>query len=122
MYNNIVILIFRHEVLRPWFYISISIILGVILKDNRALCKYFCPVAVLQKIFMPFAILRMKISNERCTECKLCELNCQMDIELMKYKKENLKVMSSDCIQCRKCIDVCPRNAIFTSIGKKIGN
>ncbi|XRO77854.1 4Fe-4S binding protein [Methanocaldococcus sp. 10A] len=46
-----------------WFVSSLSIyyILGIIFafifKDNRAFCKYLCPIPIIQKIFGRFCII-----------------------------------------------------------------
>jgi len=47
-----------------------------------------------------------------CIDCYLCEKNCPMDIELLKYKNEGKRILSTECILCTTCQDVCPKNAI----------
>ncbi|HHY25887.1 MAG TPA: 4Fe-4S binding protein [Desulfitobacterium dehalogenans] len=39
------------------------------MQDNRAFCKYVCPIPVLQKIIFRFSLLKVKIDPERCIEC-----------------------------------------------------
>lgn len=43
------------------FYFLVGIILAYVLKDNRAFCKYVCPVAVLLKIGARFSMLRIAV-------------------------------------------------------------
>lgn len=99
-------------------YFAAGIILGWIFKDNRAFCKYACPVPVLQKITSRFAVMKVEINNEKCSECGLCEKNCPMDIRLLSYKRAGTRVGSTECILCATCIETCPRSAI--SITNKI--
>ncbi|MCD4746671.1 MAG: 4Fe-4S binding protein [Bacteroidales bacterium] len=98
-------------------YYIIAIFLAFRFKDNRAFCKYVCPIPVSQKLTSYFAILKQKVNNEKCTECGLCEKNCPMDIEILKYAKEGKRTLSTECILCNTCIDICPTNAIKTTLG-----
>ena len=79
-------------------YYAVAIVLAGFLKDNRAFCKYVCPIPTFQKILSRFALLKMSIDPEKCTECGLCEKNCPMRIELLQYKKESKRVLSTECV------------------------
>jgi ferredoxin-type protein NapH len=94
------------------FYFSVAILLTVILKDNRAFCKYVCPIPVLMKIGSRFSIWKINIDRKKCTECKLCELNCPMNVKLLSYMKSNQRINSSECIACQQCVNTCPEGAI----------
>lgn len=93
-------------------YYLAGLILVFLLKDNRALCKYFCPVPLIQKRFTRFSILHMEMDPEKCNGCGVCERNCPMNIELLKFNKDKTPVLSGDCILCRSCADGCPRDAV----------
>ena len=47
------------------FYFAVAIILTVVLKDNRAFCKYVCPIPVLMKFGSRFSIWKIKIEPDR---------------------------------------------------------
>lgn len=94
------------------FYFAVAIILTVVLKDNRAFCKYVCPIPVLMKFGSRFSIWKIKIEPEKCTECRLCETNCPMNVQLLSYMKNNQRVHSSECIACQQCVNVCPEEAV----------
>ncbi len=102
-------------------YYTIAIILAVILKDNRAFCKYVCPIPTFQKIFSRFALLKVKIDNDKCTECGLCEKNCPMNIKLLDYKRKNERILSTECIMCSTCSNVCPHEAVKFTFGFDCG-
>lgn len=93
-------------------YFTVGIFLAFVYKDNRAFCKYICPVAVLLKITSGFAVMKVEINQEKCIECGLCEKNCPMNIKLLAYKNAGKRICSTECILCTTCIEICPRSAI----------
>jgi polyferredoxin len=99
-------------------YYVVGITLAAVLKDNRAFCKYVCPVPVLQKIGARFALWRMKIDPDTCIDCGLCEKHCPMDIKLLDYKEAGQRILSTECIFCETCADVCPTSAISMSMNQ----
>ncbi|MEE4197294.1 MAG: 4Fe-4S dicluster domain-containing protein [Bacteroidales bacterium] len=94
------------------FYFSLAILLAVILKDNRAFCKYICPIPVFMKPGTRFSIWKIKIDKEKCTGCRLCEINCPMNVKLLSYMQNNQRIMSTECIACQQCVNTCPEGAI----------
>jgi polyferredoxin len=54
-------------------YYGLGFLLAVVLKDNRAVCKYVCPIPVLQKIGSRFSLMKINIKREKCVECFACE-------------------------------------------------
>lgn len=99
-------------------YYTLGIMLAIIFKDNRAFCKYICPIPVFQKITSRYAIMKIEINREKCIDCGLCEKNCPMNIKLLSYKEAHKRISSTECIMCTTCIEVCPRRAV--SITNKI--
>ncbi|ABR56414.1 4Fe-4S ferredoxin iron-sulfur binding domain protein [Methanococcus aeolicus Nankai-3] len=107
------------------YYLS-GIILAFAFNDNRAFCKYLCPIPPIQNILGRFSLIKMSIDKDKCVDCGLCEKNCPMDIKLLDYKNENKRILSTECILCSTCSSVCPKHAISTKIkfdfGKDILN
>jgi formate hydrogenlyase subunit 6/NADH:ubiquinone oxidoreductase subunit I len=64
----------------------------------------------------------MTIYKRKCSECGLCEKNCPMNIKLMDYKKQGKRILSTECILCCTCIDVCPEKAIHMTFKYDHGN
>lgn len=50
-------------------YYAIGIILAFAFRDNRAFCKYICPITVFLKPMSYFSLLRVKCDKERCVSC-----------------------------------------------------
>jgi polyferredoxin len=90
------------------YYIT-GISLALILKDNRAFCKYLCPITVFLKPMSYYSLMRFKPKAEKCVHCRLCERKCPMDVEVSNpaYNRKN----ATECILCGKCRKVCPQKA-----------
>lgn len=99
-------------------YFSIGFILAASMKDNRAFCKYFCPISVFLKISASRSRLRLIIDREKCIQCKACERACSMDIKLLAYAEQRQPVKSTECILCLECVNACPKGAIGTDRNK----
>jgi len=98
-------------------YYAVGVILAFVTKDNRAFCKYVCPIPVLMKPGARITLLRMQIDPAKCIDCRICEKNCPMSIKLLDYKNKNKRVSSTECIFCNTCANLCPTQAITSSFG-----
>ncbi|WP_051697955.1 4Fe-4S binding protein [Prevotella sp. 10(H)] len=96
-------------------YYSIGIILAVALKDNRAFCKYICPVSVIMKVTSGFALLKVDKTEKDCIDCKICEKRCPMEVKILNYIKSDKRVSSTECILCQSCISNCPKDVLRIS-------
>lgn len=102
-------------------YYSIGIILAFWLKDNRAFCKYVCPITTILKITTRFSLLKIRGNSEKCNECGVCMKMCPMDIRITDYTKNGLRILSTECILCQTCVNTCPTGALKVSFGLDIG-
>lgn len=98
-------------------YYAIGIGLAYTLKDNRAFCKYVCPIPTLQKIPARFALLKISGDVNRCTDCGACTKMCPMDINIPAYLHRGQRVLSTECILCLECVNVCAKDALKASFG-----
>ena len=60
-------------------YYGVGIILAFVLKDNRAFCKYICPVSVFLKPASYFSLMRIKIDTSKCISCGRCKKVCPIE-------------------------------------------
>jgi ferredoxin-type protein NapH len=102
-------------------YYATGIILAYALTDNRAFCKYVCPVAVPLKLATTFSLLRVQGKAERCNDCLACVKMCPMDIRIPDYIKNGQRVLSTECSLCQTCITVCAPEALKLSFGVDLG-
>jgi polyferredoxin len=98
-------------------YYLVGVALAFMLKDNRAFCKYVCPVSVPLKLGARYALLKVKGDATKCCERRVCEKVCPMDISIADYVARGERVLSSECILCQACISVCPEQALALSFG-----
>ncbi|GAB4511651.1 MAG: hypothetical protein OHK0046_10010 [Anaerolineae bacterium] len=103
-------------------YYATGIGLAFALKDNRAFCKYLCPIAVPLKFSTRFSLLKITgLTAEHCTTCEACVEMCPMNIRVKDYVIEGERVLSTECTLCQTCIHVCPHNALTLSFGLDVG-
>jgi polyferredoxin len=102
-------------------YYASAIPLAFALKDNRAFCKYLCPVPVLMKLGSRFALLKIAGEPERCNQCMACVKACPMDIRIPDYLMAGQRVLSTECILCQTCVSACPTNTLASSWGFDAG-
>ena len=102
-------------------YYAIGIILAYTLKDNRAFCKYVCPVSVPLKITSRFSVIKIGQGSGQCNDCDACEKLCPMDIRVSDYVLNNQRVLSTECSLCQTCITVCTQDALKLSFGFDVG-
>ena len=91
-------------------YYAIGIILAFAFRDNRAFCKYICPITVFLKPMSYFSLLRVKCDKERCVSCGKCKRVCPMNVDVTdnSRKREN----GTECILCMECVKACPKKAL----------
>ena len=103
------------------FYFASAIILAFTLKDNRAFCKYLCPIIAILKITSRFAFLKIEGDKEKCTQCGACNKACPMDINIMEYVSNGERVLSTECIFCLTCTTVCPEGILDDTFRMDVG-
>lgn len=92
-------------------YYIIGIILAYHLKDNRAFCKYICPITVFLKIGSKYSLLKIKYDKNKCDDCKKCYRSCPMDVDICSNDKN--KTNATECILCMSCAKSCKKNALY---------
>ena len=91
-------------------YYAVGIALAFAFRDNRAFCKYICPVTVFLKPASYFSLLRVKCDEEKCVSCGKCREVCPMNVNpsANSRKREN----ATECILCLRCVEECPKKAL----------
>ena len=108
---NIEKIMFISFVVGNIIYYIIGIILAFALKDNRAFCKYVCPIAVILKPASYYSMLRIKVNPDACISCGKCKKACPMDVDLLDIKRSRKN--GTECILCYECKKACPTKAIM---------
>lgn len=91
-------------------YYAVGIILAFAFKDNRAFCKYICPITVFLKPMSYFSLMRIKCDKEKCISCGKCKRVCPMDVDVPNNSRKRKN--GTECILCMECKNNCPKGAL----------
>lgn len=91
-------------------YYAVGIALAFIMKDNRAFCKYVCPITVFLKPMSYFSLMRVTCDAEKCISCGKCKRVCPMEVDVTNNARSRKN--GTECILCMECIEACPRDAL----------
>jgi len=108
--RNIEAVMFWSFIVGNVIYYVVGIVLAFVLKDNRAFCKYICPVTVFLKPASYFSLLRVRTDIEKCISCERCKKVCPMNVDILDRKRS--RENATECILCMECVKSCPKGAI----------
>ena len=108
--ENIERIMFLTFVVGNIVYYGTGIILAFAFKDNRAFCKYICPITIFIKPMSYFSLIRIKCDKEKCISCGKCKRVCPMNVDVTDNSRK--RVNGTECILCMECVKNCPMNAL----------
>ena len=108
---NMIQIMFWSFIIGNLVYYGIGISLAYALQDNRAFCKYICPITIFLKPASYFSLLRVKNDKDKCVSCGKCKKVCPMDVDMTDNSRKRLN--GTECILCLKCIDECPQKSLY---------
>ena len=91
-------------------YYAVGIALAFAFHDNRAFCKYICPITVFLKPMSRFALFRVKCDKSKCVSCGKCRKVCPMDVD--PTDNTGNRKNGTECIICMECVKNCPKKAL----------
>ena len=91
-------------------YYGAGIALAFVFRDNRAFCKYLCPVTVFLKPMSYFSLLRIKCDKDKCVSCGKCRKVCPMEVDVTDNARSRKN--GTECILCMECVKQCPKGAL----------
>ena len=108
--NNLKRIMFWSFLIENILYYTVGIALAFGLKDNRAFCKYICPITVFLKPSSYFSLLRIKCNKDKCISCGKCRRVCPMDVDVTDNSRKRRN--GTECILCMECVKNCPKDAL----------
>ena len=93
------------------YYIT-GICLAFAFRDNRAFCKYICPITIFLKPMSYFARIRITVDKEKCISCGKCKQLCPMNVDMLDNARS--RENGTECILCMSCVDNCPKKALHS--------
>ena len=91
-------------------YYIVGISLAFAFRDNRAFCKYICPITVFLKPASYFALVRIRVDETKCVSCGACKKVCPMNVDMTNNARS--RTNATECILCNSCVDACPKGAL----------
>lgn len=91
-------------------YYTVGIILAFTFKDNRAFCKYICPITIFLKPMSYFSLLRITCDQNKCVSCGKCKKVCPMEVDVTDNSRNRKN--GTECILCFECAKNCPKGAL----------
>ncbi len=108
--GNMERIMFRAFIVGNVLYYAIGIILAFAFKDNRAFCKYICPITVFLKPMSYFSLFRIKCDKTKCVGCGKCRRVCPMNVDMTDNSRH--RENGTECILCFECSKCCPKDAL----------
>lgn len=108
--GNLETIMFWSFVIGNVLYYAVGIGLAFAFKDNRAFCKYICPITVFLKPMSYFSLMRVTVDADKCVSCGKCKKVCPMNVDVTDNSRKRLN--GTECILCHECIDLCPKKAL----------
>jgi ferredoxin len=72
----------------------------------RFYCRFICPLGALLGFLSRFSLWRIGQKGEGCTNCKLCEKDCEGACE------PGASIWISECVLCMNCLHTCPQDLV----------
>lgn len=91
-------------------YYVIGITLAFVFQDNRAFCKYICPITVFLKPMSYFSLIRITCDKDKCISCGKCKRVCPMNVDVTDNSRN--RENGTECILCMECVKNCPKDAL----------
>lgn len=91
-------------------YYVVGIALAYLFKDNRAFCKYICPITVFLKPASYYSYMRVTVDPKACISCGKCKKVCPMEVEVNNNARNRKN--ATECILCMRCVEECPVKAL----------
>ena len=91
-------------------YYAVGIVMAFAFKDNRAFCKYICPITVFLKPMSYFSLFRVRCNTSKCISCGKCKKACPMNVDVTDNSRKRKN--GTECILCMECAKNCPKNAL----------
>lgn len=109
-FDNLSNIMFWAFIIGNIIYYITGISLAFIFKDNRAFCKYICPITIFLKPASYFALIRVKRDKDKCINCKKCIKSCPMNVDMLDNSRKRKN--ATECILCNNCVRNCPKKAL----------
>jgi len=106
------------------FFGIFAIIIATHLYQKRFWCRNLCPLGALLGLLSKVSLLKIRVNEDKCIDCRRCENICPTGA-IIKLGKKERHIEALECSLCFTCVKICPVEAIETRFravkGKKAG-
>ena len=91
--------------------VTALILFALAFRNGRTYCNTICPVGTVLGAITKLSFFKMRVDEDKCIKCGLCEKNCKA--ACIKVEKE--KPVTFDytrCVTCGNCETVCSKKAL----------
>jgi MauM/NapG family ferredoxin protein len=88
-----------------------ALFVGFVLSNlhrERFFCRFLCPTGALLGLLARWNLVKVKVDESKCTECRACSLHCQTQAAPF----PNGSWRPRECVYCYTCSTRCPSGAI----------
>lgn len=83
-------------------------------------CGHICPLGGFYSLIGRFSLIKVHHDEAKCTLCMKCKVVCPEHQVLHMVGKQSAPVLSGECTNCARCIEVCDDDALEFSIRKLV--
>ncbi len=76
--------------------------------QGRLFCNLLCPTGALLSLLSRFSAFKIRIDENTCKSCRMCENKCKASC----IETETKKLDFSSCVGCFNCFDACPTSGM----------
>jgi ferredoxin len=87
--------------------LSLLAVIGYLLFDGMAYCKYLCPLGPVKAAFGKLGFTWLSTYQSACASCKTFDCAKACDYKLSPFNFDKFATMQ-ECTLCMKCADACP--------------
>lgn len=102
------------------FGMGSAAILIVFLFDLMAVkngfCGHLCPMGAFYSLLGRYSLLRVQYDKESCTLCMRCKEVCPEKQVLGLIGKQSGYVLSGECLNCGRCVEVCGDDSLHFTL------
>jgi len=102
-----------------WAFVGVVFLFDLFAVKN-GFCGHVCPLGGFYALTGRFGFLRIGYDKDKCTLCMKCTDICPEKQVLHMVGRKSGAVLSGECINCGRCVEVCNDDAVkFSSIYSK---
>lgn len=100
--------------------VFLFIIMAEMCIEERFFCRFLCPMGGVFSMLPVLPLFSLQRNRDNCVKgCSACTKKCPAVVSL---PEEGSLEVKGECLQCQKCIDICPKKNIGCAAPKVRGN